>query len=121
MAIIFVTNLVIRGTHGAHLPTAAPKDFKLDIEITVDDIQTAATTDNIGDVYDYRCAVRIARKVIEGPSVHLIETLASRIVNDIATDKRVQKIKLALSKRESHDEFDSGITLEQVCHHASLN
>ncbi len=109
---IFVHNLIIVGTHGAHLPTAKPKEFKLDIEIDVGDISQAITTDDIAHVFDYRKVVSIARGVIEGPSVHLIETLSDRIIAKICLIPRVQHIKLTLTKRELEDDFDSGITVE---------
>ncbi len=108
---IFVKNLIVTGTHGAHLPTAKPKEFKIDIEIEVADITRAVETDDIADVYDYREAVAIARHIIQGPSVHLIETLATHIAQEILKNKKIQKITLTLSKREYGDAFDSGITL----------
>lgn len=113
MNTIFVKNLIVTGTHGAHLPTAKPKEFKLDIEIEVTDISEAVATDDIAHVMDYRRAVAIAKEIIEGLSVHLIETLASRIVDKIATLPKVRKIKLTLMKRELWDEFESGITIER--------
>lgn len=111
MPTIFVHNLIITGTHGAHLPTAKPKEFRVDMDIEVADITDAVATDDIHHVYDYRHAVAIARQVIEGPSVHLIETLASSIVEEIKKHPKVQKIKLTLAKREFGDDFDSGITV----------
>lgn len=112
MATIFVNNLILTGTHGAHLPTAKPKGFRIDMDIEVTDISEAVDTDDITNVYDYRHAVAIARRVIEGPSVHLIETLASRIVQEIKKHPKVQKIRLTLAKREPWDQFDSGIKLD---------
>ncbi len=109
---IFVRDLIVVGVHGAHLPTAKPKEFSVAIDITVDSTTLALQTDDISHVYDYREAVRIARTVIEGPSVHLIETLAHRITEQIAMHAKVQKIKLTLSKREFGDTFDSGIIVE---------
>ena len=111
MPTIFVHNLIITGRHGAHLPTAKPKEFKLDMDIEVRDIAEALATDDIHHVYDYRLAIKIARGIIEGPSVHLIETLASRIAHEILIHPKVPKIKLTLSKRELGDDFDSGITI----------
>ncbi len=110
---IFVKNLIITGTHGAHLPTAQPKEFKIDIEVDISDITEAVATDDIAHVYDYRHAVAIARRVIEGPSVHLIETLANSIIDEILTGPRVAHVKLAITKREPDSDYDSGITLEK--------
>lgn len=108
---IFVKSLIIKGIHGAHPESALPKDFKIDMEISVRTITEAVATDDISYVYDYRQAVRSAKKIIEGPSVHLIETLASKIIEEVFKNKKVQKIKLTLTKREFGDEFDSGITV----------
>lgn len=111
MPTIFVHNLILTGTHGAHLSTAKPKEFIVSIEIDVTDISDAIITDDISHVYDYRHAVAIARRVIEGPSVHLIETLASRIIEEIKKHPKVLCVKLTITKRESVDTFDSGIVL----------
>lgn len=107
---IFIKNLSIEGVHGLTKNNTS-KLFTLDIEVTVDDISQAVATDNIADVFDYREAVAIARRVIGGPSVHLIETLATRIADDILKLPRAHKIKLTLSKREWGDKFDSGIEI----------
>ena len=116
---IFVRNLSIQGIHGL-TKNSKPKLFTLDIEVSVDDITRAALTDNIDDVFDYRDVVAIARRVIAGPPVHLIETLASRIADEILKLPRTQKIKLTLSKREFGDEFDSGIIIEHRAYYHTL-
>ncbi len=110
---IFVKNLIIIGTHGAHLPTAQPKEFKLDIDITVNDIGEALATDDIAHVYDYRHAVTIAQRIIKGSSVHLIETLASKIIDALLEDPKAHYVKLTITKREPGSDYDSGITLEK--------
>lgn len=115
MNTIFVRNLILSGTHGAHLPAQArlpiSKDFRVNIEIDITSIDEAVATDDIRHVYDYRHAVAIAQRVIEGTSVHLIETLATRIVQEIKKHPEVLSVTVTISKREPHDAFDSGITL----------
>ncbi len=81
------------------------------MSIEVDSIDTAVVTDDIREVYDYRHAVAIARRVIAGTSVHLIETLASRIATEIKAHPRVTSITITITKREHTDSFDSGISL----------
>ncbi len=107
---IFVRNLKISGTHGesSHL---VERVFTIDIEITLEDIDLAIKNDDLKETFDYRRAVSIAKEVIEGPTVHLIETLVSHIAKKILQYPKVQKIKLTLTKRESKEDFDSGITI----------
>ncbi len=110
---IFVRNLSIVGVHGATaLRNGPPRIFNLDIEVSIDSIAQAVQTDNIEHVFDYRHVVAISRHIVEGPSVHLIETLASRICTEVLKHPKVRKINLTLTKREVGDEFDSGITLK---------
>ena len=107
---LFIRNLSIRGTHGqTHL--RKEKFFCVDIELTLGDISVALAHDSLRDTTDYRDAVAIARRIISGPSVHLIETLAHILTTEILALPHVQKIKLTLTKRELQETFDSGITI----------
>ena len=109
---IFIKDLTIEGIHGSTNTTFA-KVFALQIEVSVEEIALAAATDDIAHVFDYRNAIAIAERIITGPPVHLIETLAVRIADGILELPKAQKIKLTLSKRENGDTFDSGIMLER--------
>ncbi len=107
---IFVRDLKISGVHGEsfHL---RERVFTIDMEIDLSDIDEAMKNDDLKETFDYRHAVKISRDVIQGPTVHLIETLAYDIAQNILKFPKVQKIKLTLTKREGSEDFDSGITL----------
>src|SRR5712692_8028126 len=59
--------------------------FKVDIEADVD-LSEAGRTDRLTDTIDYRQMRAIAKRTIEGESVNLIETLATRIAEGHGRD-----------------------------------
>src|SRR4029077_20569234 len=76
---IVLQGMAFSGRHGVG---AAEREhaqrFKVDIELDVD-LSEAGRTDRLEDTLDYRQARAIAKEAIEGESVKLIETLATRI------------------------------------------
>jgi dihydroneopterin aldolase len=113
---IFVRNLKISGTHGesSHL---VERVFTVDMDIDLKNIDRAIEHDDLKETFDYRRAVSIAKEIIKGSTVHLIETLAYHIATKILKYPKVQKIKLTLTKRESKEDFDSGITISYPASH----
>ena len=109
---IFVRNLKITGVHGASAKLAK-RVFTIDMDITLKNIDQAIQNDDLKETFDYRNAVKVARDVITGEPIHLIETLVSKISKEILKHPKVQKIKLTLLKRELSENFDSGVRLEQ--------
>jgi dihydroneopterin aldolase len=73
------------GAHGA-LPFEAerPQPFEVDVVLELD-LAPAGTTDDLARTVDYGTLFRVAREVVEGPHVALIETLAERIAAAILT------------------------------------
>ena len=112
--IIFVKNLIISGIHGVRsIETATPRTFVFDVCVSVDSIEHAVRTDSLTATLDYNFIVDCIVVIVRGPSVNLIETIASKIVHAISRHPRARKIKLTLSKREQFDtEMISGITIE---------
>lgn len=76
---VLLSHLRFRGRHGVTLEErATPQDFAVDVECPTD-ARKAASSDDIVETLDYRQLSDIARRVIEGPSRHLVETLADAI------------------------------------------
>ncbi|MDA8345623.1 MAG: dihydroneopterin aldolase [Thermaerobacter sp.] len=80
---IALRGLVFYGRHGAYRhERGLGQPFYVDIEI-VYDFRGAAGTDAVEDAVDYRHVYRTAREIFEGPSLHLVETLAERTAQAI--------------------------------------
>lgn len=86
-----VTGVRLEGRHGA-LPgeQETPQRFEVDILVHAS-LAPAAESDELARTVDYRTLIDIARAVVEGPSVTLIETIADEIAEDVlgATDASV--------------------------------
>ena len=109
MGNVFVENLVLRGKHGVHeSERASAQEFRVDISADVD-TQTASRTDALSDTANYSNFIQVARSVVEGPSLKLLETIANRIAEGILKDKRVQKVSVTVRKPR----VSAGVTLER--------
>ncbi len=76
---ILLADMVFHGRHGtlqAEYELGQP--FVVSIELHLD-LRPAGTTDDLTKTVDYGEVHRLARDIIEGPPVQLIETLAQRI------------------------------------------
>lgn len=81
-------NMRFEGRHGAvEGEQDEPQPFEVDVILHAD-LSLAAEGDELSATVDYRTIAELARAVVEGPSVTLIETLAGDIARDVldATD-----------------------------------
>ncbi|MEK7107180.1 MAG: dihydroneopterin aldolase, partial [Patescibacteria group bacterium] len=87
---IFIEKLVLAGKHGvSDSERARAQEFHIDISAETG-TKTAGKTDDISDTVNYKDFVEIARQVVEGTSVHLVETLAQKIAERILEDSRIK-------------------------------
>lgn len=71
--------LQYRGYHGFHeWERDEGNDFEVDLVFSAN-LQLAGERDSLRDTIDYQKAETIVRKVMKGPSVKLIETLAKQM------------------------------------------
>ena len=70
----------------------------MDIELDTDLVQPGRT-DLVEDTVDYRLAYGIAKEIIEGVSVKLIETLAERMAERLLNLNGVNAVTVRISKR----------------------
>ena len=63
------------------------------------DLSEPGRTDRIEDTVDYRRIRAIAKEVIEGESLKLIEALAARIADRVLELPRVAEVSVRIAKR----------------------
>lgn len=101
------------GRHGAvEGEQDAPQAFEVDVILHAN-LSLAAQGDELSATVDYRVVAELARAVVEGPSVTLIETLAGDIAADIlfATEAPVvDAVEVSVRKPEAA----LGVELETV-------
>ena len=79
--IITLRGLSARGHHGVFpFEREGTQTFSVDVSLWVD-TRPAAATDDIGLTVSYADIAEEAVAVLTGPSVHLLETLASRVAD----------------------------------------
>lgn len=99
-----LVDMRFEGRHGAvegEQDSAQP--FEVDVILHAD-LSLAAEGDELSATVDYRTIAEIARSVVEGPSVTLIETLAGDIARDVldATDPTlVDAVEVSVRKPEA--------------------
>jgi dihydroneopterin aldolase len=91
--------MVFSGRHGVRpAERERPQEFKVDIELDADLVQPGRT-DRVEDTVDYRLAYAIAKEVIQGESVRLIETLADRMAKRLLDLNGVNAVTVRIGKR----------------------
>ena len=98
MDTIFIENYVLEGRHG-HFKREheLPQRFRIDIKAYVQAPQAAAS-DRLHDAVDYRLLRDAARKVIQGSSINLVETIAEHIALLVLNDTRVASVCVVIRK-----------------------
>jgi len=80
---IQLQGMTFQGRHGARArEREQAQEFNVDVEVDCD-LSAAARSDRLDDTIDYTRIRIIAKEVVEGKSVKLIETLAGRIADQV--------------------------------------
>jgi dihydroneopterin aldolase len=80
---VYLTNMVFPGRHGVgDQERASAQPFEIDVEV-VRDLAPAGRADDLSLTVDYGEVFRICRAVVEGPSKHLLESLAEEIAERV--------------------------------------
>jgi 7,8-dihydroneopterin aldolase/epimerase/oxygenase len=99
-----LVDMRFEGRHGAvEGEQESPQPFEVDVILHAD-LSLAADGDELESTVDYRTIAELARAVVEGPSVTLIETLAGDIARDVldATDPTlVDAVEVSVRKPEA--------------------
>lgn len=96
---IQLKGMTLTGRHGvSDAERARPQDFLVTVEVETD-LSAAGRSDSIEDTLDYRLIRKVAREVIEGGSVKLVETLATRIADGVLALPLVAAVSVRVAKR----------------------
>jgi 7,8-dihydroneopterin aldolase/epimerase/oxygenase len=96
---ILLTDMVFHGHHGT-LPAENElgQPFVVSIELHLD-LRPAGSSDDLTRTVNYGEVHRMARDIVEGPPVQLIETLAERIATDVLRNHpAVEAVKVRVAK-----------------------
>lgn len=96
--------LVLEGLEGFAYHGNNPAETKLGQTFVVDlevltDTRRAAATDRIEDTVNYPTLEKIARRILEGPPRHLLETVAEEIADAILKEEGVFEVTVRVTKR----------------------
>ena len=110
--IIYIRDLIIKAKHGFHdYEKVRSQRFKINIELTVKNDQ-AAISDKLEDTINWSEVRDEVIKVTEGSSFDLIERLAKEIADQLLTNKKIEKVVVAIDKLDAFPGGVPGIRLE---------
>lgn len=98
---ISLLGLTFFGYHGAYPPERQlGQRFEVDLEMSLD-CRPAGRTDDLTQALDYSVVYTLARQVVEGEPVNLIETLAERLAQKVLALPRVEQVAVRVRKPEA--------------------
>ena len=96
---VILEGMAFNGRHGVRpAEREHAQEFKVDIVLEAD-LSAAGRTDRLEDSVDYSRVRAIAKGVIEGESVKLLETLAARIADGALALPNVETVTVRVAKR----------------------
>ena len=97
---IVLSRMVFRGRHGV-LPAerAEAQPFEVDVELHLD-LRPAGIGDDLTGTVDYRDVFELCRRIVEGPSFQLIETIAETIASELLARFAVEEVVVRVRKPE---------------------
>ena len=96
---IVLVGMAFEARHGVNdWEKTQTQRFEVDVELIVG-THAAGTSDELAETVDYREVYGTVRRVLDGPPVDLIETLAESIARDVlATNRRARKVIVRVRK-----------------------
>jgi len=114
MDAVFIERVRFRGKHGvSDEERQSEQEFLIDIVASID-LRQAAASDQLSDTADYRRFRDIAREVIEGPSVQLIERLAGLIAERVLKETNVESVTVTVKKTSRLPNGTPGVSVERT-------
>lgn len=96
-ALIMINDIGCYGYHGALAEEQVlGQEFLVSLELSLG--TAPPKKDLLSETVDYRCAVDIVRRIMEGPPRRLLETLAEEIATDILALPGIEEVKIRLCK-----------------------
>ena len=115
--LITLTGLRAKGFHGVFdFEKAQGQEFIVDVELEVD-LRAAGASDDLADTVNYAAVAEVAMAVLTGPSLDLIETVASRIADGCLELVGVQRVLVTVHKPGApipHAFADVSVTVERA-------
>jgi dihydroneopterin aldolase len=101
VSVIALTGLRVRGHHGVFDHERRDgQDFVVDAVLELD-TAAAAASDDVADTVDYGNLAQRLAAVVAGEPVNLLETLASRLVDQCLADPRVGSATVTVHKPQA--------------------
>lgn len=96
-ALIMIDDITCYGYHGV-LPEeqVLGQEFRVSLELSL--AAAAPQKDLLSETVDYRNAVEIVRRIMEGPPRRLLETLAEEIAAELLALSGIKEVKIRLCK-----------------------
>lgn len=98
---IILSGMRFYGYHGVNPEEKTQGQwFEVDVELW-GDYSTAEKNDNIADALNYSTVYKRVKKIVEGPSVNLIEHLAHLLMQDLLSFDQVKKALVRVKKPQA--------------------
>ena len=114
---IVLKDLHFWGAHGVYPEERLQKqEFAVSVKIYLD-LNKASGSDNLEDTFNYAELIPQLRQIVEEKSYALLECLAGKLADCVLTDKRVQRVKISVTKcrtRINDYTFAPTVVLERV-------
>jgi 7,8-dihydroneopterin aldolase/epimerase/oxygenase len=105
---IFINGLRIDARIGVHAHEKGRfQPLKLDAEIQVSDVKFHPSRDRLDEVFDYQAVRRAVMEVVGDGHIHLLETLAARVIDRLLAMDDVHAVRVRVSKFTAFDDCDS--------------
>lgn len=96
--VLRLKGIVFHARHGSLGPERElDQQFDVDLEI-MGDFKHAAKSDSLKEAVDYRILHQTVKKVMEGPSRHLLETLAEEIAVELLALRKFEGVTVRVCK-----------------------
>jgi dihydroneopterin aldolase len=111
---LILRDLIVLGKHGASQPERDRfQRFKITCSLQVN-LVSAVKSDNLNDTINWSNVRKQIISVVQDNSFNLMEHLASRICEDLAQDKRIQKISLLVEKPDAYNDCTPSVSLDFI-------
>ncbi len=111
---VYIRDLKLRGKHGVY-DWEWEKEQEFIVNIVADvDVREAGKSDNLEHTADWQSMHRIARDTVAGPTVYLIEKMATIIAEKILEHPRVQSVTVSICKNEILSDGVPGVSITRT-------
>lgn len=114
---VFISDLRVKARVGVgDEERSVPQDVVITVDVAVD-LSTPARTDDVTDTVDYGALIESIAELVETTEARLLESLAERIIAQIATNRAVTGVSVQIEKGDppvARDLRSAGVRLERT-------